>query len=179
MIVTMGWENTGTPWASVADLVAQMALERENFNAVMVPCYLGYSYLGINFVGNVGGNEYSGQSLKTTPVVGGSSGEPVPQNCAALVKKAVVGPTGTRSGRLYLPGVVREAQVSATGVITSGEVTSIQTAVNNWITASATDGLEPNVFHEPTGLNPTPAPSFVSQLQVQTILATQRRRMRR
>lgn len=109
--------------------------------------------------------------------VGTVSGSSLPQNCAILVKKRT-GLVGRKNrGRMFLPGI-RENEVDQLGVISSTEVTRLQGHANTFAgnVASSTqfDGLA--ILHA-VGDGTTPA--LVPNLQVDSRIATQRRRLRR
>jgi hypothetical protein len=112
--------------------------------------------------------------------LGSSTSTPCPQNCAILVKK-LSGLTGRQNrGRFNLPGI-DEAQVSATGVITAATVTSIQSGLNNFLTAVIGEANVTNmvILHQGIGDVPALAPTVVTNLVCDPLISTQRRRLRR
>lgn len=121
------------------------------------------------------------------PVAGTGTGARLPQNCAALVTKNT-GLGGRQfKGRCYVPGVLQEDQVSATGAIVPAFVVTLQAAAQAWFDGLAfgAQGSVPltptpmHLLHSPPLVGPTPAPTPVLALVVDAVIATQRRRLRR
>lgn len=122
----------------------------------------------------------SGISGSVTPtggtVTGGSSGIAVPPNAAVLVTKNALGTRSQRNGRMYLVGV-EEAATTSDGALTSGAVTLWQNALDDW-TDALQDGDLGLVVLSKSGPSAGDVRT-VTSLQVQSLLATQRRRLRR
>lgn len=112
------------------------------------------------------------------PVVqaGSSTLAPVPINCAVLVNKVTASGGRRNRGRLFYPPVFpTEGDVSALGVISSTDVSTLQTKFTSFYTSAVADGAQPVLFHQ-TGAQ---LPTVITSFKVQSLLATQRRRMRR
>lgn len=112
-------------------------------------------------------------------VQGTSSGVlPVPQNCAILVQKRTARGGRKGRGRAYFPPInMNEANVSPTGVILAAQVTAWQDAMTEFLISSDTEGQPLVLLHsEEAGAI---APDPITALQVQTVIATQRTRLRR
>lgn len=110
---------------------------------------------------------------------GGGAGAPLPQNCGVLITKRT-GSAGRRNkGRWYVPGI-GEGAVDAIGVVSAPTVTAFQTAANATLAAiNAAVGIGNMVIlHTSGGTTPPGDPSVVTSLQVQSKMATQRRRLR-
>lgn len=113
----------------------------------------------------------------TSSRLGALGGSAIAQNTAVLVRKNT-GLGGRRNrGRMFLPGVT-VSFVAANGTITAANVTTLQTAVNllhspALFAASNVDAMA--LFHE----TPPTTPTIVNSLDVQNLVATQRRRLRR
>lgn len=122
-------------------------------------------------------------AIATGNRVGGASTTPLPQNCAYLVHKrtALAGRRGR--GRLYLPGPP-EVDVSAAGALGSAFVAAWQTVLNTWLTdlnGRAEVGSMVLLHSTSTAIpDPAdlPAPSDVTALTMDPVIATQRRRLR-
>jgi hypothetical protein len=107
------------------------------------------------------------------------SGNLVPQNSAYLIRKNTALGGNRHRGRMYLPGV-SEASVTDNGVIDGNRLAEINPAMGNWLAAlKASAPIEDMVLlHSTSLLSPTPAPTTVSSLICQGVIATQRRRLR-
>jgi hypothetical protein len=119
--------------------------------------------------------------------VGGSaSSSSSPQVSCLIRKNSLMG--GKRGkGRMYIPGIP-EGVVDPDGTIISATLSLWQTAANAFYSSLAT-GLRPMYLlhrtREPGTTKPTdpgspaPIPSLVTSLSAQSVVATQRRRLRR
>ena len=103
---------------------------------------------------------------------GGASASP---NVAWLVHKQTAQGGRAGRGRMYWPGV-QESEVDPSGVLSTAFVTGAQTAMNNFLSALATDLLIPVVLHGAT--SPLSTPTTILTLSVDGRAATQRRRLR-
>lgn len=134
----------------------------------------------------VGGHVLQGPSGATqrwdaaiAPVVGTSAGGPVPPNTSVLVKK-VTGSGGRRNrGRMFVPSP-DELQVGSDGALAAAYRTAWQTNIDQLKvggTIHTAFGFlnEPVLFHETGTQTPTP----ITDLTIDTRVATQRRRLRR
>lgn len=100
----------------------------------------------------------------------------ITSNCALLVKKQTALGGRRNRGRFFAPpSFLNEGAVDASGNISSGPLASIQTMWTNFFNALATADLEPQLFHQGAG---APAPTPITGFQVDSLIATQRRRMR-
>nr|CRY97806.1 hypothetical protein [uncultured prokaryote] len=101
--------------------------------------------------------------------VGGLTGGLCSPNVCWLVHKR---PGSGRLGRMYLPGVT-EAVVDGNGDITGTTVSAMNAALDDWVTAMSTASLQLSMRgSEDIG-------DLISELRVDTKVATQRRRLRR
>jgi hypothetical protein len=127
----------------------------------------------------------------TAPVAGALATSPLPQNCAALVKKQTGFGGRQFTGRMYLPGVLPEGDVDQLGVINATRRGFIQDKVNLLLQVLDDDPpgpvmglmlLHSNRRDPVTGEeipNTAPVPTAITGLTVQTVIATQRRRLRK
>lgn len=103
----------------------------------------------------------------------------VPPNVSLLWRKITDSPGRRNKGRMYIPGIP-EANVDGLGNLTAGMITSWNTVGTQFLTAIAgapSGGFGTMVIlHEQTV--PQPPPTTVDQLATQTLVATQRRRLR-
>lgn len=155
------------------------------FNDAMVTFWTGratsaWIYEGLRAKYNDGTTLLDFERSATTP--GGSSSVPLPPQVAFLVRKASNLAGRKNKGRFYLPGCLTPASVDAGGTITGTVVTAMQTALNTLETESC-------VFAEGGGTaerkadfmilhTDATAPTLISQLVPQPLVATQRRRVR-
>ena len=114
---------------------------------------------------------------------GTDGGTSLPSNTALLVRKYSVFGGRANRGRNYWPFMVESAEADELGVITSLTVTSLQTAFTDFFGLlgsgnGATTALCPAVIlHDEN--SPVSDPRTVTAVSVDSLLATQRRRMRR
>lgn len=106
-------------------------------------------------------------------VAGDQAGDPVSPAVSVLVSKQTASGGRKNRGRMYLPGL-REANVSSGGVISSTNRTAWQAAVDDFFDGLGL-GLIPMVILHTSNVAPTP----VTALSVQSVVATQRLRQRR
>lgn len=120
----------------------------------------------------------------TFTAAGTVTGETVPSNCAALVRK-LSGQAGRGGrGRDYVPWVLRDSQVDDVGNIDGTTLVNLQTAAENWLTGmQAGDGgsgpIPVVILHNAEGSTAADPPALVSAVVVDLLIATQRRRLGR
>jgi hypothetical protein len=132
-------------------------------------------------IGSDGGN-YTVNVAAGEPFVGTSTAEKLPQNCAVLIQKQTLRPGRAGKGRCFLPGIVAEASVDDVGVIQNVTLAGLQTQADTWFDSLGNPELVtplPMVLLHNQGIPGGSAPSPVERLQVDTRIATQRRRLRR
>lgn len=116
----------------------------------------------------------------TNTYVGAASTLRAAPNTALLIRKLTARGGRRGRGRMYLPWHLAAANVTETGVIPSGGVTSAQTAADAFLVAliglSGVDAM--SILHA-TGGSPTGAPDDVTSLTVDPVIGTQRRRLGR
>lgn len=100
----------------------------------------------------------------------------ITSNCALLVNKSTASGGRANRGRMYLPPLhLNEGAVDAAGNISSSPLAGIQLRLNATLAALAVADWQPVLFHQ--GVSPA-APTNVTALTAQSLIATQRRRMR-
>jgi len=111
-----------------------------------------------------------------TPAAGTLTGEPVPQNTAHLVKKITASGGRRGRGRMYVP-TPTETNVAPNGVLLTAYVTARQAELVSMKAALAAhaDVGDLALFHDSAPFTPTP----ITLLSLQSLVATQRRRLRR
>lgn len=177
MITTVAFDTGSGGSGSAVDLDAA-ALEIESaWNAtfgVAANLYTGWVYRGGRYeYRDQGGALGNGEVVRST--AGTAVGETPPVNTAMLVKK-ITGLGGRQNrGRMYIPPFsLSETNISKLGVIASGTVTGQQAYINTIMAAIDPDVTRLKLLHT----NPANTPEIITQLVVQSRVATQRRRLR-
>jgi hypothetical protein len=134
-------------------------------------------------VGQDGGEPLFLESSST--FVGSNAGTICPQNVAILVRKRTNRGGRRGRGRFFLPWCF-EASVDNAGRLTSGEIGATNLRMSNFLDALANPpigsegGPTPMVLlHSTGGSSVAGAPTPVTGLETQSLVATQRRRLRR
>lgn len=133
----------------------------------------GWTYLGTRVIKTFAGTPSAGEF--TLSVAGTATGETIPPNCAILVRKNTALGGRKQRGRIYLPPYRgQDADVSNAGLIGSMTQGILQTAFNTLVTQLNGLDLVPTLFHS----DPLDPPTTITSFSVQSLLATQRRRLR-
>lgn len=129
-------------------------------------------------VANDGGVDLAGAHASNDPGEGASVNL-LPPNNAALVKK-ITGFVGRHQhGRVYLPSpYLPEGFVSDRGALDVAWHDHLQDSCDDWFSALQTGSVDMYLLHQ-SGGNPDDVPTLVNQLRVETLVATQRRRLHR
>lgn len=101
-----------------------------------------------------------------------------PANCALLVQKRTALAGRTNRGRMFIPGVVTETTVQESGVIDNATVVALQAVAVAFLADIAATSRSMVILHSEETGPVLPVAPVVTQLVVQNILGTQRRRMR-
>lgn len=139
----------------------------------------GYQVTNVNlFVGLTIGDISLDSNVGNGP--GTASGAPLPQNTSILVRKSGLLAGRKHRGRMYIPGV-REANVNEVGLIDSTERTRIQGHVDALFDAlenpvGGFNWLGAYILHS---YGDATEPTAITAMQVDPVVATQRRRLRR
>jgi len=122
--------------------------------------------------------------IGTTTQAGANTDAQSPPNVALLVKKASA--TGGRRGRgrMYLPWTCQEDAVDEVGNIGGASLSAFQVSASAFYTDLGTGvtGTDPSpmvILHDSSGAGVEPGPSLVTALNVDSRIATQRRRLGR
>lgn len=132
----------------------------------------GWTYIGVDVTQMTA----SGPIIATQPasVAGSAASTPLPSNCAFLIKKNTLLGGRRGRGRWYLPPFASgENLVDQAGVVNSGAISAIQGRINAFQAALVTAGYI-TVVHHSDGA----AGTAIQSWQVQSVIGTQRRRMR-
>ena len=176
MVTTCGAELSGSFTANeYATAWAGGILELIDSGANMLD---EYTFVGVDaYIGQDGGPPLVG--VYNTPQAGlATTGGPVPQNSAFLVRKSTALAGRRNMGRFYFPPLFAvETEVSPNGVLSPAAVTAIQGWLDGWFTfLTAVESVTvPVLFHSAAPTTPTPITGFV----LDSLLATQRQRLRR
>lgn len=138
-------------------------------------------------VGSISGGLPDSGALETAPF---------PGNVAVLITKEVIRQRGLRNGRWYQVGYVESGTATSTpNALGGGDLDLLQAAYNDWLDAANHENADPFfydsnlcVVHILTREEPVPPATVgapltgesndVTALSVQSLLATQRRRLR-
>lgn len=176
IITTLGLDLDAVAGTQIADLAFQaFALE------IMPVVSNAYTLVRATaYVGNDGPGPLVYDS-SLTGVTGANTGNPLPQNCAWLMRKRTDLAGRRGRGRMYIPGVM-ESEVSPTGVIDTTTVTGLQAAADDFYDRLTTGvdqaATPPVVLHRSEGIGEEPAPTPITSFTVDSVIATQRRRLR-
>lgn len=181
MISTIG--ASGVPEGDTLQemAVALQALTQTNLSPANL-MYTGWTFQGVTlYRAQDGGGAEVAES--NSPVVGSAGGQTLTSNTALLVKKQTALSGRRNRGRMYLPPFsLGEGAVSNNGTIDSQAHNEVSNQITAWFNAVQTYlGTEDLVlFHSLGGSSGTEVlPSTpISSLQLDTKVATQRRRMR-
>lgn len=123
------------------------------------------------------GPDATGPSGIWTGAITGTFGEnALPPNTSILARKVTAAGGRAGRGRMYLPGF-REDQVGPTGQISGATASDIADTLDAWQAALIVLDLVPVVLHGANSPLSTPTP--IIGWEVDTVVATQRRRLRR
>jgi hypothetical protein len=122
----------------------------------------------------MGPNETGANVVVTALTPGGNAAANDSPQVAVLVKKITAGGGRKNSGRWFLPGIT-ENSTNDGGFVSADRVADLNTRLNDFRTGIAAVGLSMTILHGLAGEAPTP----VTLLAVQSLMATQRRRLRK
>lgn len=143
--------------------------------------------LHTSVVMGAGGGTFTTGDSTAAGTYGTMSGSTLPGNCAMLVKKRTAFGGRENRGRLYLPWMLLEGDVSEDGTWGGSAKTARQTVADNWLDDlnSGTDfwPVIANRVYDAPWDNPNRKlieineGKLITALQVQGVIATQRRRV--
>lgn len=173
-VFTMGAFNNplvpGSPAEKVADLDVAVAMGNALFGANRFIGY--YTYRGINatYMTETGPLPIEVNSN----VTGTKPGNALPSNCAILVRKRTGAGGKQNRGRFFLPPAwIGEDAVDPDGTIV-GSTADLVDHLDQLLSDMTDVGLPARLLHTDSEMTPTP----ITSLQLQTKIATQRRRLR-
>lgn len=178
--ITFGADPTATDPFAIAASVNVAASATGSLKAILdTNCSIIGSRVSL---GTDGTEDVVGSA--TTAVVGLKSVSGIPPNVALLVHKRTARGGRRGRGRFYIPFAVNTAAITEDGRIAPAEVTTLQTAMDTFLTQINTTVGPMVVLHRTSApgvdhpTNPGP-PSTVTGLAVDNLVATQRRRLGR
>lgn len=187
---TVSWGTSGVTTSS--DLLDAVQASRDAWMATdSFGDVLSSEWVTIQFEGRT---DPAGSNLQTLIVenTAGTGGASVlPSNCSALFKKTTGLGGRQKRGRMFIPGLIGEADVDAVGNIDPTVVTNLGTNATTFKAALVSGGFDMYLLHNDEVRNPAfpppatdmmpnpdPTPDLVTDLQPEAKIATQRRRMR-
>jgi hypothetical protein len=118
-------------------------------------------------------------AVKVQGIQGTGSASPLPQNCAALFHKRSATSGRRHRGRFYLPGL-SEGAVDPAGRISAGEITAYNDLALSFLNSvNLSDDIQDMVIFHTGIIGTLPPPTVVTLLNVDPVIATQRRRLRK
>lgn len=166
--------DLSTPSASAAaiELRAHAVADGMPFdNAEMINDWF---FEGVSVAQGTSTGDIVGQSLLS--VQGTLVDASVPSNCALIVKKNTALGGRRFRGRMFVPPIIlNEGAVDAAGNILTSPLASIQGNFDLWLAAMIADDWAPVLFHQGAG---APAPTAITSFTCDSLIGTQRRRMR-
>lgn len=142
------------------------------------------------FADNLAAQMDSGQRLELVRVIsatsqldlvadeeGAVSAATLPSNCAVLVRKRTTFRGRAYQGRNYWPGFIAAPDVNEIGRIDAADLGGLQTAFEGWFSDLDAAGTPLYILHDET--SPAASPTPVATIEVDGLIATQRRRMRK
>jgi hypothetical protein len=150
----------------------------EHFNTFathwMADLSTSLTLLDCHEVRNIAGALQEGDSV-TAPIARSTGGQPVPPNTALLVRKGT-GIIGKHfRGRSYIPGLPASATDSAQANVRTTPLAAYQADATAWLTALTAETSPMYLLHRSLAV----APTLVTDLGVEALLATQSRRLRK
>jgi len=127
-------------------------------------------------IGQDGGDPVVADST-AAPIVGTLAGAVQSANSAVLVSKQTALGGRKGRGRFFFPWAVTENNVDPLGVIDAEHVAGLQTSMNDFLAAFASNGADLVLLHQ--DVVGAPAPTPVTSLSVQALIGSQRRRLGR
>jgi hypothetical protein len=112
-------------------------------------------------------------------VIGANVNNTSPANVAILVHKRTASHGRQHRGRMFLPWALGTSNIDEAGIIQTSSVTNLQSAMNAFHTALQTNSVPMYLLHQPPKVGSTPFPTPVTQLVVDPMVSTQRRRLAR
>lgn len=105
---------------------------------------------------------------------GGTAHTPATSNTAFLIRKRTLFGGRANQGRWYVPGV-SEQDVDGAGVLAGSKITELEANIENWVVGCVSHNFFPVILHNTNTIIPTAIDTF----HVESLVATQRRRMRK
>ena len=141
----------------------------------------GCDYLDLDTLAGPRGTVAAADSPRVMPSAGTLTGDSLSGAACCLIRKITQGARGTRNGRIFMPGLV-ESQTNG-NIIGGGSVTALTTAWDDFLAGMNQDVGGTFGFDSRMQVLHAPGDVFVSMAEVSTLevdsrLATQRRRLR-
>ncbi len=169
--VTLGLGGAGLGGSAGAVAALLTAIWDDNMQDVQVAtCFHTGTLL------KKGPNATGASALHAAGTIGTLGVAGIAPNVALLVNKATDEGGRAGRGRFYMPGMT-EPDTSQGGLVDEAYLTAAQTAADDMYAALVAADLVPVVLHGAT--SPIATPSTITEFQVQALVATQRRRLRR
>lgn len=178
MVITFGVEIVDP--SSHDGVATKIALSwRNEFDNANIP-HIIQSVKAVARIGEEGGEETVQEA--TIAQLGGDNRELLPQNCAMLIRKVTSFGGRQNQGRWFLPWAF-EAEVDNVGMLDVGSATKYTTSAQAFLTemnnSTGVGPLPPVILHRRNKAGTIHAPTAITGLVCEQLLATQRHRMRK
>jgi hypothetical protein len=132
-----------------------------------------YRYLGVECMRMTATGPITGTAVEN--IIGTKSAQAAPPNVAVLIQKNTARGGRKGKGRMFTPFMfTSRTNIDAGGVISSSDVTSIQSIWASAFTALAASDVKPALLHSDGS-----TPDLITSITVKSLVATQRRRLHR
>lgn len=173
MIVTCGYLSGGAQTAEEdsADISAAFRSGSAPGNAGKVSTK--YQCVGVECTLMTATGPVTGETVSR--ITGTGTGTPLTPNTSVLIKKITARGGRKGRGRMFAPGCgVSEIDVDENGIIGASDLNSLEISWDAFYTAWAALSCPPYLLHSDSTL-----PDAITSFEVEPLVATQRRRLRR
>lgn len=169
-----GLGHQGLPGVT-AEEVAGIAYSRFQARLIPTPAAMlnGWTFQGVQATKTVGGEPTVGEHM--VPIVGTGGGTGTVLNSAILIRKNTAAGGRKNRGRMFFPPFnLEELSIAISGVLAPAFTASVQILLDDWHEDLSVFEAPPWLFHS----DPADAPTPITSFSIQSLAATQRRRMR-
>lgn len=178
MVITCGFvdgDGTDAP-NDVATSITNALLSKASFAASSISNQYSMGPGRVTVNRALGTFEGTGSITRT----GTASLTTLPHNCAILIRKNTARGGRRGKGRMYVPPfMVAESNITPAGVVFSTAVDTLTSEFNSWLAECSALNLQLVLLHGDSPESATPGPDPILAFTCQSVIATQRTRLRR